>query len=149
VPAKTPNPVDVHVGNCIRMRRMMLGMSRETLGKAVGLTFQQVQKYENGTNRIGASRLQQICDLLEIPVAFAFDGAPGSISFENSMPQYVADFMSSAEGARLVEVFVKISDRDMRRAIVRMVTSLAGSTQAEAPEDIAQVNEPVSDVPQS
>ena len=73
---KTPNPTDKHVGSRVRMRRMMLGMSQEKLGDALGLTFQQVQKYEKGTNRIGASRLQQIAHFLQVPVAFFFEGAP-------------------------------------------------------------------------
>src|SRR3954447_17182844 len=73
---KAPNPVDWHVGSRVRMRRMMLSMSQEKLGDALGLTFQQVQKYEKGTNRVGASRLQQISNILQIPVAFLFDGAP-------------------------------------------------------------------------
>jgi len=73
---KAPNPVDKHVGSRVRMRRMMLGMSQEKLGNNLGLTFQQVQKYEKGTNRIGASRLQQISHILQVPVSFFFDGAP-------------------------------------------------------------------------
>ncbi len=73
---KAPNPIDKHVGSRVRMRRMMLGMSQEKLGDALGLTFQQVQKYEKGTNRIGASRLQQISHILQVPVAFFFEGAP-------------------------------------------------------------------------
>src|SRR4030081_864162 len=73
---KAPNPVDRHVGSRVRMRRMMLSMSQEKLGDALGLTFQQVQKYEKGTNRIGASRLQQISNILQVPVAFFFEGAP-------------------------------------------------------------------------
>src|SRR6202046_816345 len=73
---KAPNPTDKHVGSRVRMRRMMLGMSQEKLGDALGLTFQQVQKYEKGTNRIGASRLQQIPQILQVPVAFFFEGAP-------------------------------------------------------------------------
>src|SRR5712671_5490238 len=73
---KAPNPVDRHVGSRVRMRRMMLSMSQEKLGDALGLTFQQVQKYEKGTNRIGASRLQQISNILQVPVEFLFDGAP-------------------------------------------------------------------------
>ena len=73
---KAPNPIDRHVGSRVRMRRMMLGMSQEKLGDALGLTFQQVQKYEKGTNRIGASRLQQISNSLQVPVSFFFDGAP-------------------------------------------------------------------------
>ena len=73
---KAPNPIDKHVGSRVRMRRMMLSMSQEKLGGALGLTFQQVQKYEKGTNRIGASRLQQISQILQVPVAFFFEGAP-------------------------------------------------------------------------
>ena len=73
---KAPNPIDKHVGSRVRMRRMMLGMSQEKLGDALALTFQQVQKYEKGTNRIGASRLQQISQILQVPVAFFFEGAP-------------------------------------------------------------------------
>ena len=73
---KAPNPIDKHVGSRVRMRRMMLGMSQEKLGDALGLTFQQVQKYEKGANRIGASRLQQISLILQVPVSFFFEGAP-------------------------------------------------------------------------
>jgi transcriptional regulator with XRE-family HTH domain len=76
VAKKAPNPIDKHVGSRVRMRRMMLAMSQEKLGDALGLTFQQVQKYEKGTNRIGASRLQQISHILQVPVAFFFEGAP-------------------------------------------------------------------------
>src|ERR1700687_6073491 len=73
---KTPNPIDKHVGSRVRMRRMMLSMSQEKLGDALGLTFQQVQKYEKGTNRMGASRLQHIAHILQVPVTFFFEGAP-------------------------------------------------------------------------
>ena len=73
---KAPNPVDKYVGSRVRMRRIMLGMSQEKLGEALGLTFQQVQKYEKGTNRVGASRLQQISEILQVPVSFLFDGGP-------------------------------------------------------------------------
>jgi transcriptional regulator with XRE-family HTH domain len=90
VAKKAPNPIDKHVGSRVRMRRMMLGMSQEKLGDALGLTFQQVQKYEKGTNRIGASRLQQISNILQVPVAFFFEGAPhlpgtpGTIGMEDA-----------------------------------------------------------------
>src|SRR5215468_9813118 len=73
---KAPNPIDQHVGSRVRMRRLMLAMSQEKLGDALGLTFQQVQKYEKGTNRIGASRLEQTSHILQVPVAFFFEGAP-------------------------------------------------------------------------
>src|SRR6201998_3918458 len=99
---KAPNPTDKHVGSRVRMRRMMLGMSQEKRGDALGLTFQQVQKYEKGTNRIGASRLQQISQILQVPVAFFFDGAPvlaeGTPSEglqEAPSPAYVSDFLAT------------------------------------------------------
>jgi transcriptional regulator with XRE-family HTH domain len=88
---KAPNPVDKYVGSRVRMRRIMLGMSQEKLGEALGLTFQQVQKYEKGTNRVGASRLQQISEVLQVPVSFLFDGGPsgtagGEASAESASP---------------------------------------------------------------
>ena len=80
---KAPNPVDKYVGSRVRMRRIMLGMSQEKLGEALGLTFQQVQKYEKGTNRVGASRIQQISEILQVPVSFLFEGGPsGTASAE-------------------------------------------------------------------
>src|ERR1700710_1837820 len=77
MPSKPPNPVDVHVGGRVRMRRIEIDMSQQILGGHIGLTFQQIQKYEKGANRIGASRLQAIGKILEVPVAYFFDGAPG------------------------------------------------------------------------
>src|SRR2546423_11250523 len=93
---KAPNPIDKHVGSRVRMRRMMLGMSQEKLGDSLGLTFQQVQKYEKGTNRIGASRLQQISQILQVPVAFFFEGAPSIHPLPEGMkdapsPAHVSD----------------------------------------------------------
>ena len=82
---KAPNPVDKYVGSRVRMRRIMLGMSQEKLGEALGLTFQQVQKYEKGTNRVGASRLQQISEILQVPVSFLFDGGPsGAVTWSTA-----------------------------------------------------------------
>src|SRR3954463_4915435 len=105
MPAKAPNPVDKHVGSRVRMRRIMLGMSQERLGEGLGLTFQQIQKYEKGTNRIGASRLQRISEILQIPVSFLFEGSPGSSAAEAfgeaPSPAYVADFLATAEGLAL------------------------------------------------
>src|ERR1043166_5329500 len=98
---KAPNPIDKHVGSRVRMRRMMLGMSQEKLGDALGLTFQQVQKYEKGSNRIGASRLQQISLILQVPVSFFFEGAPTNAGAprtdgmnEAPSPAYVSDFLA-------------------------------------------------------
>src|SRR5437660_7840991 len=99
---KAPNPIDKYVGSRVRMRRMMLGMSQEKLGDALGLTFQQVQKYEKGANRIGASRLQQISLTLQVPVAFFFEGAPDlsgqHANGEVQSAAFVSDFLSSSEG---------------------------------------------------
>src|SRR5438034_8794140 len=109
---KAPNPIDKHVGSRVRMRRMMLAMSQERLGDALGLTFQQVQKYEKGANRIGASRLQQISHILQVPVSFFFDGAPSVPGHhappgmsEAPSPAYVSDFLSTSDGLALTKAF--------------------------------------------
>ena len=130
MPTKAPNPVDKHVGSRVRMRRLMLEMSQEKLGDALGLTFQQVQKYEKGTNRIGASRIQQISGILQAPVAFFFEGAPGgslnaSGLSEESSPAYVADFLATSEGLALTRAFTRIADAKLRRSIVDMVEQIA------------------------
>jgi transcriptional regulator with XRE-family HTH domain len=131
---KAPNPIDKHVGSRVRMRRMMLGMSQEKLGDALGLTFQQVQKYEKGTNRIGASRLQQISQILQVQVSFFFEGAPVIASgpraegfTEASSPAYVSDFLASSDGLALTKAFMKIADSKLRRRIVDLVEQIAGS----------------------
>jgi transcriptional regulator with XRE-family HTH domain len=128
---KAPNPIDKHVGSRVRMRRMMLGMSQEKLGDALGLTFQQVQKYEKGTNRIGASRLQQISHILQVPVSFFFDGAPTlsgrpSAVEEAPSPAYVSDFLATSDGLALTKAFVRIKDPKLRRRIVDLVEAIAG-----------------------
>src|SRR5947207_15749841 len=104
---KAPNPIDKHVGSRVRMRRMMLSMSQEKLGDALSLTFQQVQKYEKGANRIGASRLQQIAHILQVPVSFFFDAAPNAPGqrhhrvAEARSPARVPDFLGPADGLAL------------------------------------------------
>ena len=128
---KAPNPIDKHVGSRVRMRRMMLGMSQEKLGDALGLTFQQVQKYEKGTNRIGASRLQQISNILQVPVAFLFDGAPDTPGSTRSAkdtpsPTYVAEFLATSDGLALTKAFMQIEDPKLRRRIVDLVQQIAG-----------------------
>ena len=127
---KAPNPTDRHVGSRVRMRRMMLSMSQEKLGDALGLTFQQVQKYEKGTNRIGASRLQQISNILQVPVAFFFEGAPNPGAAngmgEASSPAYVADFLATSDGLALTKAFMRIKDPKLRRRIVDLVKQMAG-----------------------
>ena len=129
---KAPNPTDKHVGARVRMRRMMLSMSQEKLGDALGLTFQQVQKYEKGANRIGASRLQQIAHILQVPVSFFFDGAPNvpgqtTDGFaEAPSPAYVADFLATSDGLALTKAFMGIKDAKLRRRIVDLVQQIAG-----------------------
>src|SRR5258707_1447124 len=120
---KAPNPVDKYVGSRVRMRRIMLGMSQEKLGEALGLTFQQIQKYEKGTNRIGASRIQQISEILQVPVSFLFEGAPGSSTGFDAAPSpaYVADFLATSEGLALIPAFTRVPNVKLRRAIVDMV----------------------------
>jgi transcriptional regulator with XRE-family HTH domain len=128
---KAPNPIDKHVGSRVRMRRMMLSMSQEKLGGALGLTFQQVQKYEKGTNRIGASRLQQISHILQVPVAFFFEGAPSSHpqphgAEEAPSPTYVSDFLATSDGLALTKAFMEIKEPKLRRRIVDLVEEIAG-----------------------
>jgi transcriptional regulator with XRE-family HTH domain len=137
VSKKSPNPIDVHVGSRVRLRRMMLGMSQEKLGEHLGITFQQIQKYEKGTNRIGASRLQAIARVMGVPVSFFFEDAPmidpdanKSKGFEDAgSTSYVVDFLSSAEGLALNKAFVRIKDVKVRRKVVELVKTLAGDDE--------------------
>src|ERR1700741_1403859 len=129
---KAPNPIDKHVGSRVRMRRMMLSMSQEKLGDALGLTFQQVQKYEKGTNRIGASRLQQISHILQVPVSFFFEGAPAAHTFSKSdgmggppPPASVPHFLATSDGRALTKAFMRIDDSKLRRRIVDLVEQIA------------------------
>jgi transcriptional regulator with XRE-family HTH domain len=128
--SKAPNPVDKYVGSRVRMRRIMLGMSQEKLGEALGLTFQQIQKYEKGTNRVGASRIQQISEVLQVPVSFLFEGGPsGSPTADGyadgGSPTYVSDFLATSEGLALTRAFTKITDAKLRRSIVDLVEQIA------------------------
>ena len=128
---KAPNPTDQHVGSRVRMRRKMLAMSQEKLGAALGLTFQQVQKYENGTNRRGASRLQQISHILQVPVAFFFEGAPDASVPRRSHGSALSiaqidDFVSDSNGLRLIAAFMRINNAALRRRIVMLVQEIAG-----------------------
>jgi transcriptional regulator with XRE-family HTH domain len=125
------NPVDRHVGSRIRMRRLMLGMSQEKLGDGLGLTFQQVQKYEKGTNRIGAGRLQHISQLLQVPVPFFFEGAPHLPGEPSGIgpapsPTYVFNFLATTDGLALTKAFMQIKQTSLRRRIVHLVEEIAG-----------------------
>ena len=126
----TINPTDKYVGSRLRMRRLMLDMSQTNIADALGLTFQQVQKYERGSNRISASRLQHLSQILQVPVPFFFEGAPAASAGPAAQapaegPSYVANFLATSEGLDLVKAFVSIEDPELRRAIVRLVQALA------------------------
>ncbi|AHA27436.1 helix-turn-helix domain-containing protein [Candidatus Liberibacter americanus] len=121
---KSPNPIDINVGKRIRFRRTILGMSQEKLGDSLGITFQQVQKYEKGTNRVGASRLQSIAKALDIPISFFFDVAPAINSESSSEENSVIDFLSSSEGLQLNRYFVRIQDVRARQKIIELVKSI-------------------------
>ena len=132
--AKDINPVDKHVGGRARMRRTMLGMSQEKLGDELGITFQQVQKYEKGANRISASRLHQMAGILQVAVPFFFEGAPRAAGRSRSggdapSPTYVSEFLATADGLKLVKAFTQISDAKVRHSIVRLVEQLAGEDE--------------------
>ena len=134
--SRRANPMDVHVGSRVRLRRMLLGMSQEKLGEHLGLTFQQVQKYEKGVNRIGASRLFDLAKVLGVPVQFFYDeapvgmqGAPLVAGFHDGLGEsYVVEFLGSREGLELNKAFARISDSRVRRSIVELVRSLAGES---------------------
>ena len=128
---KAPNPTDQQVGSRVRMRRIMLAMSQEKLGAALGLTFQQVHKYERGANRIGASRLQQISQILQVPVAFFFEGMPNALAPHDSSGSALSmaqidDFISDLDGLRLIRAFMRIDNAALRRRIVMLVQEIAG-----------------------
>jgi transcriptional regulator with XRE-family HTH domain len=117
--------VDVHVGNRVRMRRLMLDMSQETLGEALGISFQQVQKYEKGKNRISASRLQHIARLFQVQVSFFFEGAPGSADDAFAAPSYVTNFVATSDGLTLARAFMRIENTKLRRLITLLVEDCA------------------------
>ena len=132
--SRRPNPIDVHVGGRVRFRRMLLGMSQEKLGEKLGLTFQQIQKYEKGINRIGASRLFDLAQVLGVSVQFFYEEAParrmrrGCLrpgSREKPAEGSIVEFLRSRDGLELNKAFVRISDAKARRAIVDLVRSLA------------------------
>ncbi len=139
---KKPHPIDVHVGARVRLRRTMLGMSQDKLGEALGLTFQQVQKYEKGANRIGASRLFQIAHILDVPIQFLFDGLDGggaARGFSEDGPDEdpagpFMRFMSSPEGVDLCRHFSQIDDPRVRRRLIELVKTLSTRDSEAYPE---------------
>ena len=131
--ARRANPIDAHVGGRVRLWRMLLGMSQEKLAEKLGLTFQQVQKYEKGINRIGASRLYELSQLLGVGVDFFYEDAPVGVSSlpvnpgfaEANGENYIVDFLNSREGLELNRAFTRITDAKVRRSIIELVRSLA------------------------
>jgi transcriptional regulator with XRE-family HTH domain len=133
--SRRANPVDVHVGGRVRLRRMLLGMSQEKLGEHLGLTFQQIQKYEKGINRIGASRLFDLSQVLGVPVQFFYEelavGRGEAVGFgERPVESYAVEFLGSREGLELNKAFARITDARVRRSIVDLVRAFAGETPA-------------------
>jgi transcriptional regulator with XRE-family HTH domain len=136
-PGRKPNPMDIHVGSRVRLRRMVIGMSQEKLGEKMGLTFQQIQKYEKGTNRIGASRLYQLSQIMDVPVQFFFEDAPLHVAnrhaavagfHESKTEAFLLDFLNSRDGLELNRAFVKITDPKVRKRVVELVRALSEET---------------------
>lgn len=134
---RKPNPIDIHVGSRLRLRRTMMGMSQEKLGKQLGITFQQIQKYEKGTNRIGASRLHEIASIFRTPISYFYEDAPNinknpgegqEAGFSDvASSDYVVDFLSSSEGLQLNRAFIKIENPKIRKKIIDLVKELSNS----------------------
>jgi transcriptional regulator with XRE-family HTH domain len=127
---KAPNAIDVEVGGRIKLKRKLQGMSQQTLAEALGISFQQVQKYEKGVNRVGASRLSQIATALDVPVSYFFEGnhsaqgSDGNPDVRRETDQ-VAMFLSTTEGLNLNRAFVKIPSASVRQKVVSLIKSLA------------------------
>jgi transcriptional regulator with XRE-family HTH domain len=137
VNTKAPSQIDVFVGSRVRMRRLMAGLSQEKLADGLGITFQQVQKYEKGTNRIGASRLQAIADILGVHPSFFFQegedpaGARNGAGDTTREPSEISSFVSSKEGIALNRAFLKISDPVLRKKIISLVAAVAQTPEVE------------------
>jgi transcriptional regulator with XRE-family HTH domain len=129
VPKKQANPIDGQVGNRVRLRRMLIGMSQERLGELLGLTFQQVQKYEKGVNRIGAGRLFEVSRILGVPIDYFYEGVSGAVGgagfAENDASPPVMEFVSSGEGLQLSLAFMKIKDPKLRKRVLDLVKQMA------------------------
>jgi transcriptional regulator with XRE-family HTH domain len=130
---RTPNPVDIHVGSRVRLRRLLLGMSQEKLGDELGVTFQQVQKYERGANRIGASRLFRVATVLQVPIGFFFEGleaTPVSGFAEGDQTPLIDDFINSPEGVALAAAFARIREPAVRRKLLELARTLSEESES-------------------
>jgi transcriptional regulator with XRE-family HTH domain len=135
---RAANPVDVHVGTRVRLRRQVLKMSQEKLGDKLGVTFQQVQKYERGSNRIGASRLWKISEVMDVPVNFFFDGlsesyARGEFAEDDQMP-IVYEFINSTDGVSLAKAVSQIKSKAVRRQLLELARAMAKDSSGEEEE---------------
>jgi len=138
-PPGTPNPVDVHVGSRIRLRRTLLGLSQDKLGQALGLTFQQVQKYERGANRVGASRLFELSRILDVPVSFFYDDMPDSVAGAFGPPaggfqdgphaSYEANSLNRRETLELVRAYYRIANPKVRKRLFELTKSLGKAAE--------------------
>jgi transcriptional regulator with XRE-family HTH domain len=139
VPKKQANPIDAQVGNRVRLRRMLVGMSQEKLGELLGLTFQQVQKYEKGVNRIGAGRLYQVAHILGVPIGYFYEdvvdeapqGPPAANDHATTAP--VMEFLSSGEGLQLALAFMRIKEGKVRKRVIDLVKSIANGENEPQP----------------
>lgn len=131
-----PSPIDVHVGSRIRLRRTLLGMSQERLGDQLGLTFQQIQKYERGVNRVGASRLYDLARVLDVPISFFFDDLPDGLlgsgqrrnpAFADSQDPFGDDAMTRRETLELVRAYYRITDPTQRKRVFELIKSMAAT----------------------
>jgi transcriptional regulator with XRE-family HTH domain len=136
------NPVDVHVGNRLKLRRALVGMSQDKLGQIVGLTFQQIQKYEKGANRIGASRLYQFATILDVPPAYFFDGLEGQTvvarngaELQAAVPENIPAPAFGREDVDLLRAFHLLQSSPLRRRVIELVRAMADATMAEARND--------------
>lgn len=136
-PKQEPKPTDQHVGNRIRMRRLMMKMNQTELSRRLGLTWQTVQKYEKGEIRIGASRLQEIARILQVTPAFFFEGDSGRLQprtkgKEKSSPDYVTEFLATRDGLALAKAFARVKNVKFRRRIIRLVVEILDNAYATA-----------------
>ena len=139
--AKNPDPIDVHVGSRVRVRRTLLGMSQAKLGAALGLTFQQIQKYERGANRIGSSRLYELSKVLDVPVSFFFDDMPPEVAggfpglpagmTEVQSAAYEADTLAKRETLELVRAYYRIKNEKVRKRVFELAKAIAKAGDAE------------------
>lgn len=137
---EAPNPVDVHVGRRVRLRRKELGVSQAWLANRLGLTFQQVQKYERGSNRISASKLYQIASVLEVPITYFFEGlddpaTPKGRQYAHAFTGVVEELLAEPNGPQLAEAFLSIRRRSIRKGLAELAQAISANDQGQAPDD--------------